>query len=66
MNPNALSVKQFCSSFGICRANFYNILKSGNGPTVMKVGRRTLISVAAAEDWRKHMERITTIARAGA
>ena len=65
MNASAMSVKQLCTSFGICPATLYNHLKAGTGPTIFKIGRRTLISVAAAEDWRKHLERVTTTARAG-
>lgn len=49
------SVNEFCEAHRICRATFYALLKSGDGPSVMKIGRRTLITVEAARDWRKQM-----------
>jgi hypothetical protein len=52
----AYSVDEFCRAHGICRASFYNLRKAGRGPTEMKIGSRTLISVEAAEAWRRRME----------
>jgi len=54
----AFSIPEFCRRHGISRAHFYNLSKSGNGPAVMRVGRRTLISAEAAAEWRRRMERI--------
>ncbi len=50
------SVADFCGAHGISRALFYKLLREGRGPRVMKVGRRTLISREAAEQWRRRME----------
>ncbi len=50
------SVADFCHAHGISRALFYKLLREGHGPRVMKVGRRTLISREAAEQWRRRME----------
>jgi len=44
----AFSIPDFCRSHGISRAHFYNLWKSGDAPTVMRVGRRSLISTEAA------------------
>jgi len=55
----ALSVKEFCAAHGICRASFYNLLKAGIGPRLMKAGRRTLITVSASREWRERLERRT-------
>ena len=52
----AFSIQGFCRGHGISRAHFYNLSKSGDAPTVMRVGRRTLISTEAAADWRRRME----------
>lgn len=52
----AAHVAAFCQDHGISRAHFYNLLKRGDGPAVMKVGRRTLISAEAAVEWRRRME----------
>lgn len=49
-------VNEFCREHGISRGHFYNLLKRGEGPTIMKVGRRTLISAEAATEWRRRME----------
>jgi hypothetical protein len=50
-------VDGFCREHGISRAHFYNLLKHGDGPAIMKVGRRTLISAEAAAAWRHRMEK---------
>ena len=49
-------VDEFCREHGISRAHFYNLLKRGDGPAIMKVGRRTLISTYSAAAWRRRME----------
>jgi len=52
----ATHVNGFCWEHGISRSHFYNLLKRGKGPAIMKVGRRTLISADAAAEWRQRME----------
>lgn len=52
----ALSVKQFCQSYGISRTTFYALVKDGRGPALMRPGGRTLISRKAAEAWERDME----------
>jgi hypothetical protein len=54
---SAMSVTHFCLSHGISRALFYLLVKDGQGPQLMRVRGRTLISVEAACDWRRRMER---------
>ncbi len=56
MGKAAFSVAEFCREHGISRGLFYNMLREGRGPAVIKAGRRTLISREAAEDWRRRME----------
>jgi excisionase family DNA binding protein len=51
-----MSVKEFCSAYGVSRAFFYELIKKRQGPRTMKLGRRTLISTEAAETWRKKLE----------
>lgn len=56
MKPKgAESVNEFCKSNGISRGLFYELLKKGLGPKIMKLGRRTLISVEEAQKWRDQM-----------
>ncbi len=59
------SVADFCRAHGISRALFYKLLREGRGPRVMKVGRRTLISREAAEQWRRRMEGATQLGEGG-
>lgn len=51
-----LSVYEFCKQSGISRALFYKLVREGKGPRIMKVGRRTLVSCQAAEEWQHTME----------
>jgi hypothetical protein len=53
------SIAEFCHAHRVSKAFFYNLLKRGKGPTVMKVGTRTLVSDEAAKDWRQRMESLT-------
>jgi len=46
----ALSVDQFCDRYGIGRTTAYAEIKLGRLKAI-KVGRRTLISFDAAEEW---------------
>jgi len=48
------------NSHGISRATFYNLIKRQLAPRLMKVGKRTLISVEAAAEWRAQMEKTST------
>jgi len=53
-------IRTFCKSNKISRALFYQLQKAGQGPRIMKVGRRTLITPEAVADWRKQMEQQST------
>ena len=50
------TVPQFCDGHNISRTHFYELIKQGKAPRLMKVGRRTLISLEAAADWRRRVE----------
>ena len=43
MDMQAQTVEEFCQAHRISRGTFYNLLKDGRGPRVMKVGARTLV-----------------------
>ena len=62
----AFSIDQFCKLHGISRAKFYVMRDEGDGPTLMYVGTRVLISCEAAEQWRRRMERKSGEAEAAA
>src|SRR3974390_2677786 len=65
-DPLVFSIPEFCRRHGISRAHFYNLFKSGHGPAVMRVGRRTLISAEAAAEWRRRMEQVARGKESGA
>jgi excisionase family DNA binding protein len=54
--PRALTVDAFCRAYAIGRSTLYRLIKDNAGPRTMKVGRRTLISIEAADEWRRRME----------
>jgi predicted DNA-binding transcriptional regulator AlpA len=55
------SVTEFCRDHGISRGMFYKLLGEGLGPKAVKIGRRTLISSEAAQEWRRRMEQVAAI-----
>lgn len=66
MPQNVFDIKAFCESHRISRSFFYKLLEEGQGPRLMKLGRRILISAESAAEWRAEMERRTHAAREGA
>ena len=60
MTKSAQSIDHFCDDNEISKAHLYNLLKRGEGPVVMKVGRRTLISAESAAEWRRRMEALAS------
>ena len=61
--PAAFTVHEFCAAHRISRALFYLLVRDGNGPRLLKAGRRTLVTAEAATDWRRRMEAATSGAR---
>jgi hypothetical protein len=56
--PTVYTVDEFCIAHGkISRAFFYKLVKQGLGPRLLKIGHRTLITMEAAAEWRREMER---------
>ena len=56
MPTAAYSILEFCRAHRFSRAHFYNLMKRGRGPVIMKAGNRTLISEEAAAASRRRME----------
>lgn len=52
----AYSIDEFCKAHRISRPMFYKLAKSNRGPRLMQVGRRQLITMESAANWRKFME----------
>ena len=59
------SVAEFCHQHGISRGTFYKLLNEGRAPKAVKIGRRTLISSEAAQEWRRRMEREAAVSGRG-
>jgi len=53
----ALSVPEFCEAFRLSTDMFGKMQREGWAPRTMRVGRRVLISVESAEQWRRDRER---------
>ncbi len=49
------SIDDFCRAHDISRPFLYACWARGEGPDVMRVGRRVLISAEAASAWREKM-----------
>lgn len=60
MYSGALSIAEFCSAHRISRAHLYNLLKRSKCPSVMKAGRRSIISLESAASWCRAMEQPAT------
>jgi predicted DNA-binding transcriptional regulator AlpA len=56
MERNAYDIIEFCHLHSISRSAFYNSLKNGTGPRIMRLGSRVLISKEAAAEWRRERE----------
>jgi hypothetical protein len=52
-----LSIPEFCEAFRISGDFDCKLKRQGQGPREMKVGARTLISLAAANDWSVTLNR---------
>jgi predicted DNA-binding transcriptional regulator AlpA len=52
----ALSIPEFCVAFGISEDFFYKLKRQGQTPRLMKIGKRTLISMESAIEWRNARE----------
>ena len=52
----AFTVAEFCAAHRISRAQYYQLRKLGEGPDEMLAKGKVLISVEAAERWRRERE----------
>jgi hypothetical protein len=47
------TIDQFCRDNHFSRQTFYNLTAIGRAPTVMRIGKRVLISPEAEAAWRR-------------
>jgi helix-turn-helix protein len=62
MNPSALTLKDFCDAYRLCREKAYQEIRAGRLRAV-KVGRKTLILHADAEVWAAALPELRTVGR---
>lgn len=53
------TIVEFCDAHRLSRSSFYEQVRAGTAPRLMRVNRRVLISTEAAADWRAAMEQAT-------
>jgi hypothetical protein len=53
---DAFTIPEFCRRHGFSQSHYFALAAAGEGPRVMRVGKRVLISREAAADWRKLRE----------
>lgn len=47
----SFSIKEWCELHGVSPSTFFKLLANGQAPKTYKIGRRTLITEAAAAEW---------------
>lgn len=52
------TVPEFCAAYGVSRSKLYLMWKEEEGPLRIKIGSRTLIGKADANDWASSLPRI--------
>jgi hypothetical protein len=55
----AFTIEEFCRAHRLSPSMFHKLRTQGEGPRVMKVGTRTMVSKEAAADWRAEREAAT-------
>ena len=49
--PQLMTISEFVTLFRMCRSTWYRLVKRGEAPPTIKVGRRTMIPMHAADHW---------------
>jgi hypothetical protein len=52
----AFTIAEFCEAHRISRSALYKMWAAGTGPRIMRAGSKVLISIEAADDWRRARE----------
>ena len=52
-----VSIKEFCTLFGIGRSTFYKLISEDSGPKLTKIGRRTIIMAEDIEEWKLRLRK---------
>ncbi len=62
MNPPALTLRDFCDAYRVCRETAYQQIRAGRLRAV-KLGRKTLILRADADAWAASLPEFRTVGR---
>ena len=52
----AYCIPEFCCAHSLSESFFHKLMTEDRGPKVMRIGRRTLVSIEAAGAWRARQE----------
>ena len=50
------TVEEFCRMHKMCVSMFYKLRREGNGPKIMKINSKTLVSDKSNQEWVQRME----------
>ncbi len=53
---DAFSYKEFCKRHSISLSYLYDLIKTGKGPRILRIGDRRLITAESAREWRNRFE----------
>jgi predicted DNA-binding transcriptional regulator AlpA len=56
IDPDAVSIENFCRRHSISTAWYYELRRRGRGPRELRIGRKVLITREAAAEWRRNRE----------
>ena len=57
----AFSITESCLAYNISRSSFYRLRRQGLAPRQIGFGKRTMITVAAAEEWERRLEQTASL-----
>jgi predicted site-specific integrase-resolvase len=61
IDPPMYNIEEFCDQHRISRGTFYNLKKSGDGPRMIKIGSRSLVTGEDAAKWRQRLSESATV-----
>jgi excisionase family DNA binding protein len=63
VRPAAYTVEEFCEALRLSRGTFYNSVRRGKGPRLLRVGRKVLVSTDAMADFVREGEALSSLQR---
>jgi excisionase family DNA binding protein len=61
VRPAAYTVEEFCEALRLSRGTFYNLIRRGEGPRLLRVGRKVLVSTDAMADFIRGGEALSSL-----